>query len=309
MTQGINRHHPGSAISALVGAIAIAVALSSCSSSSTGAAAAPEATTQTKDAELAAMLPDSITSGGVLKVAVPDGSAPLSSVDDSGEPVGMDPDIAEALGQLFGVRVELTAGSFDSQIPGLQAGRQDLAMGEYYVTPERLASVDFVTGWQDYSSFATRASESWKPANAAALCGKKVGVMKGSAEEASIESYNSSKCSEPMTVSSFQDQASSFLALNSSRINAVVTGRGPLEAASKKSTAFKISGKFGGGPCAVAVARNDDSTKLLAAVKAGYDKLIADGTYAEILKKWDTSYGAVEQATIYTKDSTPPTYS
>ena len=79
--------------------------------------------------------------------------------------------------------------------------------------------------------------------------------------------------------------------------------------ACKKNKAIKVSGEYGGGPCAVAVARTSGSADMLAAVKASYDKLIANGTYASILKKWGTDYGAVTQATVYTKDSTPPNYS
>ncbi|WP_010315077.1 transporter substrate-binding domain-containing protein [Saccharopolyspora spinosa] len=261
-------------------------------------------------AEIADLVPARIRNSGTLRVAVPDGSAPLASVNDSGQPVGMDVDMANAFGGLMGLKVEITPGSFDSQIPGLQSGKFDIAMGEYYITAARLASVDFVSGWRDYSSFATRADDTYTPKLPSELCGHGIGVLKGSAEEASVQEFNTKSCGgHPMTIGSFPDQAASFLALNSQRIDAVVTGRGPLEAAAAQNKSFKITGEMGGGPTAVAVARTADNADMLKAIQMAYDKLVADGTYGAILKQWKTDYGAVPTATIYTKDSTPPNYS
>ncbi|MFB9832314.1 transporter substrate-binding domain-containing protein [Actinoallomurus acaciae] len=294
-----------SGVTALV--LALLAPLAGCGSSAAGDGADAGPTVSKVDA-IAALIPESLRSRGVLRVAVPDGSPPLASVDDSGAVVGMDPSLARALGGLMGLKVKLTAGSFDSQVPGLQSGKFDLAMGEYYVTADRLKSADFVSDWRDYSSFATRSADGWKPAGGQDLCGKKIGVMKGSAEEASVTTFNR-KCSTPMTISSFPDQSASFLALNSSRIDAVVTGRGQLETAASTTKGFKISGEFGGGPCATAVARNGDSAKMLKAVQAGYAELIKSGTYLQILKKWNSDYGALDKPQIYTADSTPPKYS
>lgn len=266
-------------------------------------------TTESVDT-IADLVPADIRDRGTLRVAVPDGSAPLASVNDAGDPEGMDVDIARAMAGLMDLDVEITAGSFDSQIPGLQSGRFDIAMGEYYVTEERLESVDFVAGWRDYSSFATRADDDWEPATPDDLCGRAIGVMSGSAEEASVQDFNDESCGgDAMNISSFPDQAASFLSLDSGRIDAVVTGRGPLEAAAELNDGFKISGEMGGGPTAVAVARTDYSDEVLELIKQAYDHLIAEGIYDEILEEWGTDYGAVTEAEIYTQDSTPPDYS
>ncbi len=315
----MTRRNVSSRICRAAGLVAVGVLtpllLAACggSSSSTGgssAQSAADSASSAKDATIAALVPGEIAQRGTLRVAVPDGSPPLASVNASGEPEGMDVDLANEIGALMGLTVEISPGTFDSQIPGLQAGKFDLAMGEYYITPERLKSVDFVSAWRDYSSFATRADDSFNPQTAADLCGKNIGVMKGSAEETSVNDFNTASCgSSPMQISAFPDQASSFLALDSKRIDAVVTGRGPLEAAAGSNPNLKISGEMGGGPCAIAVARNESTDQMLTAVKAAVDKLIADGTYDAILQQWKTDYGAVTEATIYTQDSTPPSYS
>ncbi len=48
---------------------------------------------------------------------------------------------------------------------------------------------------------------------------------------------------------------------------------------------------------------------MLKAVQAGYTELIKSGVYAQVLKQWNSEYGALDQPQIYTADSTPPNYS
>src|SRR4051812_11839938 len=50
---------------------------------------------------VAKLVPDEVRSAGVLRVAVPDGSPPLASVNAAGKPEGMDVDLANALGQVM----------------------------------------------------------------------------------------------------------------------------------------------------------------------------------------------------------------
>ena len=108
-----------------------------------------------------------------------------------------------------------------------------------------------------------------------------------------------------MTVSAFPAQSDSFLALSADRIESVVTGRGPLEGARAANPQIKITGQFGGGPTATAVARTSYSAQMLQAVQAAYAEIIANGTYGQILTKWNTSYGAITTPMIYLQTTTP----
>lgn len=306
-------------------AMVVPAALAGCSSSSGEAAsssaaapaseaapasseAAPASSAAAGATAIADLVPEAIKTAGVLRVALPDASAPLSSVNADGEVEGMDPDLANAVGELMGVTVEFTPGTFDSQIPGLLAGKFDIAMGEYYVTAERLQSVDFVTDWRDYSSFATRADGDYAPETGQELCGKIVGVLKGSAEEASVTKLNES-CETAMEISSFPDAAAALLALDSGRVDVVVNGRGQLELAMADNPNLQVTGEFGGGPTATAVARTEYSAQMLEALRAAFQELMDNGTYQTILDKWDAGYGATDKAEIFTADSTPPNYS
>ena len=254
------------------------------------------------------MLPNNIRKSGVLKVAVTNASPPEASVNTSGKPEGMDVDFVNALGALLGVKVQLFPVPQVQEIPGLQAGRYDLATAEFYVTAERLKAVDFVTDWSDYDSFLVRANGSFRPSKAADICGHKILVLSGSAEQATVQTVNSS-CKSKISISAFPDQSAMFLALSSGRGDAAIAGGEEVDrAVSQSNGKLSASGHLDGGPCAIAVARTSYSPQMLKAVQAGFIELMRNGTYAKILKKWNTEFGAAKTSSIYTANTPPPNY-
>ena len=303
----------------LVGAAVALLVISACGSSKTkqkDSASGVSATTgsasgvsaASASAPLAPMLPSSIRKSGVLKIAVTNASPPEASVNASGKPVGMDVDFVDALGVLLGVKVHLFPVPQAQEIPGLQAGRDDLATAEFYVTAERLKAVDFVTDWSDYDSFLVRANGSFHPSKGADICGHKILVLSGSAEQATVQTVNAT-CKKKIVISAFPDQSSMFLALSSGRGDAAIAGGEEVDrAVSQSNGKLSASGHLDGGPCAIAVARNANSPQMLKAIQAGFNQLMKSGTYATILKKWNTEFGAVKSSSIYTANTPPPNY-
>jgi polar amino acid transport system substrate-binding protein len=255
---------------------------------------------------VASLLPKAIQDAGVLRIAVPDTGKPLA-YKEGAELKGMDPDLANAVADVLGLKPEVSLIPFAAALTGLQANKYDISYGQFYVTAERLKVADFVTDWQDYSSFLVTKAKDYKPAALTDICGHTVGAMAGSAE---LETLNSAakNCSEAATVSAFPSISNAVLALNSGRVEGVLINRGGAQESIRMDSGLDATGEIGGGPTATAVARNENSEQLLAALKAAYDHLIASGEYAKILEKNDTSYGAATEAVIYKEGSTPPKY-
>ncbi|RJG40424.1 transporter substrate-binding domain-containing protein [Mesorhizobium sp. DCY119] len=257
--------------------------------------------------DVAALLPEAIQTAGTLRIAVPDVGKPLAYKDGS-TLKGMDADLAQAVAEVMGLKAEVSLIPFTAALTGLQANKFDISFGEFYVTAERLKVADFVTNWQDYSSFLVVKATGYAPVRLEDICGHTVGAMAGSAE---LETLNAgaAKCSgSAATVSAFPSVSNAILALNSHRVEGVLINRGGAQEAIHIDSGLDASGEIGGGPTATAVARNENSEKLLAALKAAYDHLIKTGDYAKILEKNDTAYGATETAVIYKEGSTPPKY-
>jgi polar amino acid transport system substrate-binding protein len=255
---------------------------------------------------VAALLPKSVQDAGVLRIAIPDVGKPLA-FKDGDELKGMDPDLAKAVAGVLGLKAELSLIPFAAALTGMQANKYDISYGEFYVTAERLKVADFVTNWQDYSSFLVSNSKDYKPTVLTDICGHIVGAMAGSAE---LETLNKAakSCTNAPTVSAFPSVSNAILALNSARVDGVLINRGGAQEAINLDKSLNASGEIGGGPTATAVARTENSEKMLQAIKAAYDQLIKSGEYGKILEKNDTVYGAAKQAVIYTQGSTPPKY-
>ncbi|PIJ50875.1 ABC transporter substrate-binding protein [Erwinia sp. OAMSP11] len=260
-----------------------------------------------KNDRVAALLPDAIKSAGTLRIAIPDIGKPLA-YKENGQLKGMDVELGHAVAAVMGLKADIHLVPFAAALAGLQANKYDVAYGEFYVTAERLKVADFVSNWQDYSSFLVSKAKDFKPKTLKEICGHKVGAMAGSAELATLNSAKDKCGSTAPTISAFASINQAILALNSNRVDGVLINRGGAQEAINMDKRLDASGEIGGGPTATAVARNANAEKLLPAIKSAYDSLIQSGDYMKILKNNDTAYGAVQSAVIYQQNSTPPSY-
>jgi polar amino acid transport system substrate-binding protein len=82
----------------------------------------------TASAPLAGKLPKEIRDKGRIEVGSDIAYAPVEFKDSSGKAVGLDPDLAAAMGKQLGVKLEFQNGTFDALLTGLRSGRYDTAM-------------------------------------------------------------------------------------------------------------------------------------------------------------------------------------
>jgi polar amino acid transport system substrate-binding protein len=148
-------------------------------------ATAPSTTTPAKlDPAAAALLPSSTKSAGTLKVAADASYAPDEFIASNGKTViGMDADLAKALGTVLGLKVTVTNVTFDAIIPALQNGRYDLGMSSFTDTADREKQVNFVTYFSAGTSFYVKAVGGPNIQTLADLCGHTVAVEAGTTEE------------------------------------------------------------------------------------------------------------------------------
>lgn len=80
---------------------------------------------------------DVITVGMELKFP------PFETVDKDGKPMGVSVDLANALGEKLGKRVEIKSIDYAGLVPALQSNNIDMIISSMTVTEERLQSIDF----------------------------------------------------------------------------------------------------------------------------------------------------------------------
>ncbi|WP_113716951.1 ABC transporter substrate-binding protein [Arthrobacter dokdonensis] len=257
---------------------------------------------QQKDAAVAAMVPESITSSGTLRVATDPTYAPFESTAADGKTiVGFDPDLANAIAGVLGLKVQFVPTSFDALIPALQAGQVDMALSSIGDTKLREKTVDFATYYWNGTLLLVGKGNPKQLASDRA-CGVKVGVIRGSLQQTTFLPGQTATCKAAglaaPTANVFQNAPQAELALQSNRIDAVMLDAPPLaDAAAKNPTKFETVGPLlkNPNPGGVALPKN---SKLTAAVNAALNKIIASGTYGKLLAKWNLTPIKIEKSEI-----------
>ena len=87
---------------------------------------------------------DRIIESGQLRVGLSGNQPPLNMKNKSGEIIGLEVDLLEALAESMGLETILVAMPFADLLPALEKGEVDLVMSGMTITPERNARVAFV---------------------------------------------------------------------------------------------------------------------------------------------------------------------
>jgi polar amino acid transport system substrate-binding protein len=237
---------------------------------------------------------------GTLVVATDATYAPNEFIDSDGKTVvGMDPDLAKAIGAILHRKVKVVNATFDSIIPGLASGKYDLGMSSFTDTKERQKVVDFVTYFLAGTAFYTKKGGP-RIGSLASLCGHSVGVERGTTQ-ASDASAQDKKCKaagkDGVKVNVYPDQNSANLAISSGRAE-VGMADSPVAAyiVKKSNGQFTLTGKaYGTAPYGIAVPKGGNLAKQVHSAMA---KLIANGQSKKILLRWGVQDGAITRSVI-----------
>jgi polar amino acid transport system substrate-binding protein len=285
----------------------LAAAAATCSlvtACGSGTDAAPRADSsiavQKKDATLSAMLPAEISKAGVLKIGTEAQYPPFESLaDDNKTVVGLDPDLADAVGQLLGVKIDFTNTAFDGLLTALDGGRFDLVVAAVTDTPEREASYDFVDYFMTGQSIVVKKGNPKKIHDVADLCGHPVAVLKASTQLKLLEGFNTNECkASPIDITALQTDKDALLQVQTGRADASFT-QDAVGVYNAKTIGggnqFEIANTEALLPTPVGAVFDKQDTQLRDAFKAALTKLIDNGTYAAILAKHDMSQGKLDE--------------
>jgi polar amino acid transport system substrate-binding protein len=268
---------------------------------STGASPTPAASPSGAVSAIAAQVPGSVKAKGALTVAADATYAPNEFIGTDGHTVvGLDADLAKALGQVLGLKVSMINATFATIIPGLASGKYDLGMSSFTDTKVREKTVDFVDYYEAGTSFFVKSSGGPNITSLSELCGHKVSVEKGTTEQADAQAQ-AAKCKSEgkptVTVEIFNDQNAANLALSSGRADVAMADSPPAAYQVKLSNGvFKLSGPaYGTAPYGIAIPKNNGMAKpILDALK----QLMANGAYIKILAKWGVQAGAISTPAV-----------
>ena len=256
----------------------------------------------TKDDDIAAMLPESVTKDGKLTVGMDTSYAPAEFLAEDGKtPVGFDVDIAKALANMFGLEVVPQTSNFDSIIPSV-GSKYDIGISSFTVTKERLEAVDFVSHFDAGSAWAVKKGNP-KKLDTSGMCGAKIAVQTGTVQEEEANTIaKGCEADNKAEVMSYKRQAEAATAVATGKADAFYADS-PVAGyaiAQTEDTLEALGEDVGVTKEAVAIKKGDSDTAK--AVQAALQKLMDDGTYMKILKHWGVENGAIDKAEINPTD-------
>ncbi len=256
-------------------------------------------------------LPKQIQDAGVVKVGS-DIAYPPVEFKKEGTTVGLDPDIAAAIGKQLGVEFKFNNATFDTLLAGLRSKRYDIAMSAMTDNKDRQTGVDPDTNkkvgegvdFVDYFSAGvsiytpkgkTQGIKGWDD-----LCGKKIVVQRGTVSHDKAKEQSKKCGSNPIKIEAFDDDVQAQTRLRGGGADAGSSDF-PVAAYAVKTSGggkdFEMVGdQIQAAPYGMALSK--DQTQLRDAIKAGLDAIIKSGEYKKILDKWGVEAGALKEAKV-----------
>ena len=251
-----------------------------------------------KDANLAALVPASIRSRGVLKIATSPNYPPNEYIDSNGKITGWSVELTDAVAHKLGLKPDWVHSGFDQILSGLGTNTYDMGDSSFTDTKEREQTVDFVTYFQAGTQWASRKGHPVDPDNA---CGLRVAGQPDTVQLLDDLPARSKKCvaegKKPIKIQGYADQAAATEAVILGKADATL-GDSPVVAYGVKKSSGKLQldgSVYDSAPYGYPVAKG---SKLEKAVQAALQALIADGSYEKILQRWGVDGGAISEPKI-----------
>lgn len=236
-----------------------------------------EANNQSEPASTTATDLKTVTEG-VLTMSTNAAFPPYESTDDSGNVVGIDADIAAAIAEKLGLKLQIDDMDFDGALAAPQSGKSDIVMAGVTVNEDRLLTLDFT------ESYATGVQVVIVPEGSDVtldnLGEQQIGTQRGTTGYI----YCTDDYGEDHVVA-YDDAIAAVKALNNGQIDCVVIDSAPAQELVKANPGLTIlDTEYVTEDYAIGVAKGN--TALLDAVNGALKELVEDGTVQSIIDKY-----------------------
>jgi cystine transport system permease protein len=220
-----------------------------------------------------------VKSSGVLRVGTEGVYSPFSYHDANNELVGYDVDVAKAVGEKLGVRVEFVETPWDAMFAALEANRFDVVANEVTINPERQAKYDLSEPYSVGEGVIVTRADNNSIKSLADLKGKV-------AAENATSNWSDIARKAGASVEAVEGFTQAIKLLNQGRVDVVVNDSIAVYAylAETGDKSVKIAGNVGEKSEQGFAARKNSG--LLPDLNKALDELRSDGTLAKISQKY-----------------------
>jgi len=275
-----------------VAAGSLALALAACGSAEPSDTDGPDAGgPEGAWADIVDMMPQEILDAGVIKFASPLTTIPLYYYEEGkNEPVGYFVDILDTIAERLGLETEWQQVPFPGIPPLLLSGSVDIGAGHSSSTP---ANEDAFTviGTNKSTTHLVSFSDEYQELTDA--CGLRVGSTSGGNSAVVDFPILAKACADAglpaPELSEFPAFAEVLVAISAGRLDGAIGGA---VTGVPRNPPGMFSGMVGAWPFNISgITIAPDREDLVAAMEAAINLLIAEGTYHEIMAKWEVAEG------------------
>lgn len=205
--------------------------------------------------------------------------------------VGSDADIGAAIAAKLGVEVEWVPIGFDGFIAAVQSKKCDGYLGASTHTPERAQQVHFTDYVEVGTQYLVPKGNPLGIRSEEDLSGHAVSVLVGTTEKQALDEHNQKLTAEGrplIEIQVFNADTDAGMALTQGKVDAYGTDSpGLIFYLNKFPDQFEPALPEPARKKPWGIATRLDDTELHASLEAAVEALYADGTFIEILKKWN----------------------
>ena len=238
---------------------------------------------------------------------------PMEFFDQNGNPTGSDIEMGTEIANRLGLQVQIVNSVFDTIIAAVTSGKCDIIISDQNITAERQKQVSMIPYFQAGQSMLAAKGNPLNINAPTDLCGQSVAAESGTTEVDYLQGTGDYKgkglpadCTKAgkkaPTVVVTQKDTDALQQLQANKV-AVYFADTPVAAyyVVQHPDQFQLVGQVVepamvgiSVPCGQADCTNAPLSPLGQAVQTALKSMMADGTYAKILDKWNLSSGAIK---------------
>ncbi|MGN4155101.1 transporter substrate-binding domain-containing protein [Burkholderia gladioli] len=232
--------------------------------------------------------------GKTLRIGSDITSPPYSYFNEAKQPTGIDPDLMNALAAAGNFKVQFIDTRFESLILGMQANKFDVIASGMFVTPVRAKQIDFIPYATAGLGFMVLANSKFSPESADALCGRRIGIIKGAAYISTIKDVCTAQ-GKSVDIHEFPTSAEASQAVVSGNVEAQADDVAVLKIAVDKTHGrLRISTKQILYPVVLGLGVSKQHPEIKAALEEALAKIKANGIYDKLVQRY--SFGVPTEA-------------
>ncbi|KEA53556.1 ABC transporter substrate-binding protein [Mangrovibacter sp. MFB070] len=231
----------------------------------------------------------------VLRVGSDITSPPYIYYDAQKQPAGFDAEFMQALARAGNFTLQFNDTRFENLILGLNAGKFDVIASSMFIKPERAKVIDFIPYADAGLGFLVKSNSTFKPETPLALCGKRVGIIKGAAYISTLSKV-CADTGKTIDIREFPTSAEASQAVMSGNVDAQADDVAVLKVAVDKTNGrLVVSTKSVLYPVVLGIGISKQHPEIKAKLESAFTIIKGNGVYQKLLSKYHLASPTAEQ--------------